>query len=967
MNRKLLLWGISLSFLALHAPGALIQNYEFVAVSNSITAGANLSAVANNGNTFVCVGGTESPVLTVNTNNFAAFAASNSGGGYLLFSNAWTNTLKSPIKYTWLNCVAAQPNGFVAAGASNTVLVSSDGVNWTNRGHILIAGEQAYAADGIAYNPVSGTYAAALAVYEASWTTNPIPTNAWQVAGLQNESFAESFRGIAPFASSNMALCGILGDIRISKDGGKTWNLSQEVDYDYPNLLSVASDGGSNLVCAGDYSALEVSTNGGPNWTFQTNFNFKVSATVTNFNAVTYDPAVSQFLAAGAIGANGFIAMAPDLSSTAQWTWTRQTTNLWQYENGVLAPLTSIASALNGVTFANSNFFQGISMFVGGSGTVMVGGYPPPAPVNLANLDVTNVLANPQSNAVIQAVVVSDTYNPAGDVTVDWYASPTGGTPLALNASMYQPTNGSCGTYTNWAQERDLRTGFVSASRTPFVFTIIPGAPTDPVSSTNCDPIGQQFGMCSPMPMLVTVVTNAANPPGTIQVNWYDANSNLVASGTSFDDNDFAAFTPTVPPGIYTFYAQATNPATGFVSTGLTPVTFQVNALPVWTSANAISTNSVLSNPQINPGIQGPSIANMSVINGLEPAAFIVYDWYTSGDPTVSTYINLERPVVATTALGVPFIPTNVICGTYTYYARARVVDPDYAGGCACQTTNLIPVTFTLLPPAPVDAIANLTNVLSGFTQVNTPIWVDLVTNAANPASSFRVNWYSDDQPSNSLNYLPNNNTDTNLNNRFFHTPSSSNCGVYTNWAETVALNTSSGLPAVSTNRTPVVFVIIPANPTAIGAVDVTNCIEVPSPTFTVVVTNGQTANWYAVPSSGTPVTNTLSFTPTNTSVGTWEFSAIAVDPVSGLVSTGSVSATLSLYDCSNPLSISLNSTNGTGTIQWPGNLTLLSTTNLTPPIVWTTVTTGSVFSSSGNTLTFTNTNPPVEFFRLTN
>ena len=962
MNCKLLIWGISLSLLALTAPGALIQNYEFAAVSNSVTAGANLSAVANNGNSFVCVGASDSPVLSVNTNNFAAFALNNNGGGYLLFSNAWTNTLKSPLKYTWLNCVTVQPNGFVAAGASNAVLVSSDGVNWTNWGHILAAGEQAYSADGIAYNAVSGTYGAALAVYEASWTTNPISTNVWQVAALQTESFAESFRGVTTFGTSDMALCGIFGDIRISTNGGQNWNLSQQINLSYPNLLAITSDGGSNLVSSGNYSMLELSTNGGPNassWIFQTNINIGVSATSTNFNSLAYNSEANQFLAAGSIGANGLIVTAPKSFGTDQYTWTRQT-NLFQYQNGVLVPLTSIASALNGVTVANSNLFQGVTMFVGDSGTVMIGGYAPPEPDNSLSIDFTNLLSSPPTNAVLAATIIAGV-NPVGDLTVDWYALPTGGTPLALNAIGYQPTNASCGTYTNYAAERDLRTGFTSTSRTPFIFTIIPGAPSNPVSATNCDDGNGQFGMCEPTPLSVTVVTNAANPPGAIQVNWYDANSNLVSAGAFSNNSDVVTFTPTnLAPGVYTFYAQATNPASGFASESWATLTFQLNPLPQWASLTGLSTNALLSNPQINPAIAAPGIANMLQITTVEPAATIAFDWYTNSDPTVSTYENPNKPLVAT---GATFAPTNQICGTYIYYVRARVVDPNFSG-CICQSSNLIAVTFTLLPPPPVDSIVNVTNVLNGFSQVNIPIWVDLVTNAANPASSFKVNWFSTAQGTGNLN----DGTDTNLNNRFFHTPTGGQCDVYTNWAETEALNTSSGSPAVNTNLFPVVYVIIPANPTAVGVTDVTNCVEIPAPTFTVIVTNGQNANWYTVPSGGSPVAaNTTSFTPTNTSAGTWTFSAVAVDPPSGLASTGAIQTTLSLYDCTNSPTINLNPANGTGTIQWPGNLTLLSTTNLTPPIVWSTVATGTVFSASGNSLTFTNTNPPIQFFRLTN
>jgi hypothetical protein len=984
MNRKLLFWGLALMILAPRVFGLPVASYEFATVSNSITGSANLDAVAVNSNTFVCAGAANAPVLAVNTNNFATFAGGNGPGGYLLTPAAWTNTLNSPTKYYWLNCVAAQPNGFIASGTSNAVFVSADGVNWTNWGTVLPAGNQAYSVDGIAYNPVSGTFAAALAVYEASWATNPIAKNGWQPAGFQNQSFAESFRSVTPFSSSNMALCGILGDIRVSSDGGKNWHVSQQANLNYPSLLSVASDGGSDVVCAGDNSLIEVSTNGGPNassWLFQTNLNIGTTGGLTNFNAVTYGPFVNQFFAGGAVGANGLIVMALKSPGSANWTWTRQT-NVWSLQNGILSRLTGSLPALNGVCFANSGFFQGIAMLVGNSGTVVIGGVPPLAPLDTYGNDITNILTEPQVNNLVgtnsAANVVYDLYHPAGVLTMDWYSAQTGGVELATNSFVCQPPAslyGACGTYTVWAQERDLRTGFTSAGRTPFEFTIVPGPPTDAVSATNCGNVNGQFGMCATTPMSVTVVTNAANLPGAIQVNWYDANTNLVAGGTFTNDSDIVTYAPSVAPGIYTFYAQATNPATGLAS-GLIPLTFQENELPLWISSAPFVTNAVLTNPQTNPQIPNPPLANLALITSIEPGAAIAYDWYTNSDPTVATYENPNAPFALTGISGFPgvvepasgvisFIPTNVLCGTYTYYVRARVVDPAFTA-CACESTNLVPVAFVLLPPAPTDAIINWTNVLTGAVQANSPVWVDLLTNAANPPSSFLVNWYSAPAGSNNV-VLLNNGTETSLSNRFFHTPTNAACGVFTNWAETMAINTASGSPMVSTNRTPVVFAIIPATPAAVGTFDESNCVEVPNPTFTVAVTNGQTADWYAVPSSGTPVaTGTLSYAPTNSSAGTWQYAAQAVDPVSQLASTGAVQVTLTLFNCTNPLTINLNGASGTGTIQWPGNLTLLSTTNLTPPVVWTSQATGSVFSTV-NTLTFTNTSTPLQFFRLTN
>src|SRR5579863_4805789 len=101
MNRNLFCLGFALIAFACPVVRGSLAPYEFATVSNSITGNENLSAVANNGNVFVCVGSSDSPVLAVNTNNFAAFAANNNGGGYLLVSSGWTNTLKSSIKYNY--------------------------------------------------------------------------------------------------------------------------------------------------------------------------------------------------------------------------------------------------------------------------------------------------------------------------------------------------------------------------------------------------------------------------------------------------------------------------------------------------------------------------------------------------------------------------------------------------------------------------------------------------------------------------------------------------------------------------------------------------------------------------------------------------------------------------------------------------------------------------------------------------
>ncbi|HUA65078.1 MAG TPA: hypothetical protein VME24_04475 [Alphaproteobacteria bacterium] len=1053
MNSKLLSWGIALMAIALNVPGAPVQTYQFAVISNSITGGTSFNAVANNGNTFVCVGGVNAPIVTADTTNFGAYRSSNIPGGYLLSTNAWahTHTVYS------LNSVAmTQPGGFVASGGASTVFTSSDGVTWATNGSV-VSGGSVYI-DGIAYNPFSGKYTAA-ASRAAYYTANPLSGSYW-TASQGGFTFAESFQGVASSTNENMAMCGILGDIRVSSDGGTNWGVGQVYSINYSTLFSIASDGNSNLVSGGDFSLLEVSTNIGiqNSWNFQNNFNVAAypegNGGGTNFNVVAYSPLANQFLAAGTMdtidGTYGLILMAPNTSASANWTWTSQN-NVTAGKNGELTTNTGVGvlagTIINGASFASSNFFQGIVVLAATNGTIIVGGVAPPAPENLSDVDYTNVLANPQNNSNLVATVVPNpTYCPSNDVAVDWYSTNSGGTPLGLNTNPFQPTNDTCGAYTDFAQERDLRTGFTNGERTAFSFTIIPPAPISfSMGVTNILTSPDQTNS----PIWVDVFTNAANPATDFSVNWFanSQGSSSVNNGTETNSGNQFYHTPTTgptcgfftnwaqtvakgpglastnltqvtfviipaaptspvnetnclsapisplsvtvpagqtvnwysaptggsllatglpytpaaaPPGVYTNWAEAQDTATGLVSTNRTAVVFQVNPLPLAPANPAGQTNLLTAPNQLNSTLT-VSVANSSFIG--EP---VTVDWYmdSGGVDIAYTATNNSDPnwisgggvVPATGTLN--FIPTNRICGIYTYYARARVVNP--ACSCLdCVSAVLTPVTFVLLPPAPDPVSTGVTNVLTGSDASNLPVWAEVLTNFDNSWSNFVVNWYTNSVGSNSLSYL-NNGTETNLANQFFHTPTNTACGVYTIWAETMATNTSTGVPLVSPNRFPVTFVVIPAAPVAVGSLAATNCTEVPNPTFTVSVTNYQTAVWY---NSGVAMVTNVNFTPTDSSLGTSTYSAEALDTNWNLYSTGSVTASLTLSNCTSPVTININPATGTGTIQWPGNLVLLSSTNL---VDWTIVSTGSVFVAP-NTLSWTNTNPPVEFFRLTN
>jgi len=91
------------------------------------------------------------------------------------------------------------------------------------------------------------------------------------------------------------------------------------------------------------------------------------------------------------------------------------------------------------------------------------------------------------TNTTATVAVCFQTPNPlltvavATNAVVDWFDAATGGNVLLTNSPSYTPTNSAVGTYTNFAQARDLTTDAVNTNRTPVVFTIN-GLPTAVVS-----------------------------------------------------------------------------------------------------------------------------------------------------------------------------------------------------------------------------------------------------------------------------------------------------------------------------------------------------------------------------------------------------------------------------------------------------------------------------------------------------
>jgi hypothetical protein len=377
-------------------------------------------------------------------------------------SNFWVlNPVASPNPNLKLSAVTSGNGLFLATGSNNIVFTSSDGVNWTSNGPVF--SQNTAEGSGLAFN--NGHFAAVAQAPEIAWAD--ASSLSWNGAALPHPSFVESFRGVTSFGTNSFAACGILGDIRTSTDGGVSWQTNRG-RVTFPDLTGIAAaDDGQTLVSVGVRSnglaTAIFSTNGGTNWTAAT------GTTSNNLNAVAFSGTTGGFVA---VGSNGVVLVSTDSGVT--WT-----------------PQTNITSSnLYGITFARSNLLRSVGVIVGQGGTVILVGTAPPAPTSIVNA--TNCAG--VTNAVF-AFPLPDSDHPAGTLTIDWYANAvpfSGETSIAMNTNSIFPSydpaildGANAATYfTNFAQARDLRTGFVSTNRTPVILKVNP-RPTSTLVSFN--------------------------------------------------------------------------------------------------------------------------------------------------------------------------------------------------------------------------------------------------------------------------------------------------------------------------------------------------------------------------------------------------------------------------------------------------------------------------------------------------
>jgi gliding motility-associated-like protein len=542
--------------------------------------------------------------------------------------------------------------------------------------------------------------------------------------------------------------------------------------------------------------------------------------------------------------------------------------------------------------------------------------------VNAPNCNCPSIAAPTGNDATIcqGATIPALTVNVGAGLSVNWYATPSGGAALSSNSNSYTPT--TAGTY--YAEAIDATTGCTSATRTPIVLTVTPlpianaGADQDICAGSSAN-LTASGGTSYQWSNGLGNAANATASPATTTTYTVTVSDNGCSATDDVTVN--VAAMPTLVIGTvdcsadltnYTINYTATN-GTATASAGTLGAT-SVSNIPIATTPVTITVTSAtnaaclvsqdVNAPNCNcPSIAAPTGNDATICQGVTIPALTVnvgaglsVNWYAtpSGGAVLLSNSNSYTPTTAG-----------------TYYAEAI----DATTGCTSATRTPIVLTITPLPSANAGADqdicagsdANLT--ASGGTSYQ---WSNGLGNAANAtASPATTTTYTvtvsdngcsatDDVTVNvaAMPTLVIGTVDCSADLTNYTINYTATNGTATASAGTLGATSVSNIPIATT---PVTITVTSATNTAcLVSQDVNapncNCPSIAAPTgndaticqgatipaLTVNVGAGLSVNWYATPSGGTALaSNSTSYTPTT--AGTYY--AEAIDATTGCTS----------------------------------------------------------------------------------
>ncbi|PTQ99530.1 gliding motility-associated-like protein [Mucilaginibacter yixingensis] len=266
-------------------------------------------------------------------------------------------------------------------------------------------------------------------------------------------------------------------------------------------------------------------------------------------------------------------------------------------------------------------------------------------------------------------------------VTVKWYSSATGGTPL-FTGKVYTTAALTAGTYTYYAEASRTADGCAQSVRTKVTVTVNP-TPANPVVSV------PTVTICSGQ-----TATFAATPVSGVTFNWYDAatGGNLVHTGNNFTT---AALTANA-----VYYVEAANGTC--VSASRTQVTANVTT--------AVADPSVVQN-----AVQTCS-GSTATLTASSTQPGVTFKWYTqaTGGSAVFTGAQFTTPTLTSNT---------------TYYVEASTG--------TCTSTNRASATVTVNPTP----VAPTVTVVPASQQITSGQTATLTASSTTAGATF--NWYN--------------------------------------------------------------------------------------------------------------------------------------------------------------------------------------------------------------------------------